>query len=94
MHEIARHGVHVSETLGVAIRSLNAMGQHFRELRASFDLALSAGKCERWDGVSSRLAFQLQFLENLLQRSSANNARIQNEIALVRQYPQYKHALY
>lgn len=70
------------------------MGQHFRELRASFDLALSAGKCERWDGVSSRLAFQLQFLENLLQRSSANNARIQNEIALVRQYPQYKHALY
>lgn len=86
--------MHVSETLGVAIRSLNAMAQHCRELRASFNLALSTGKCDRWDGVSSRLASQLQFLENLLQRSSANNARIQNKIALLRQYPQHKHALH
>jgi hypothetical protein len=78
----------------VAIRSLNAMGQHFGELRASIDLALCEGKCDRWNGVSSRLAFQLQFLENLLQRSSANNARIQNEIALVRQHLQHLHALH
>ncbi|KAF2022531.1 hypothetical protein EK21DRAFT_119661 [Setomelanomma holmii] len=82
LHEIARHGVHVSETLCVAIRSLNAMGQHFRGLHANYHLARGAGKCDRWDKVSSRLAFQLQFLENLLQQLSANNARIQNEIAL------------
>ncbi|KAI8930739.1 hypothetical protein NX059_012347 [Plenodomus lindquistii] len=82
LHEIARHGVHVNETLSVAVRSLNAMGQHHRELHASVDIATSKGKCYGWDGISSRLAFQLQFLENLMQRSSANNARIQNEIAL------------
>ncbi|KAJ4365366.1 hypothetical protein N0V95_000513 [Ascochyta clinopodiicola] len=35
-----------------------------------------------WDEVGSRLTFQHQFIGNLLQRSTANNARIQNEITL------------
>lgn len=94
LHEIARHGVHVNETLSVAIRSLESIGQHYREFCANTDLALSQGKHNRWDGVSSCITFQLHFLENLLQRSTANNARIQNEIALVRKsYHVHMHAI-
>jgi hypothetical protein len=61
------------------------MGQHYREFRANADLALSQGQHNIWDGVGSRMTFHLQFLKNLLQRSTANDARIQNEIALVRE---------
>ena len=79
--------MHVNETLSVAMRSLENMGQHYREFRANTNLALNQGKHNRWDEVGSRMTFQLQLLENLLQRSIANNARIQNEIALVKQKP-------
>ncbi|KAF2022658.1 purine and uridine phosphorylase [Setomelanomma holmii] len=78
LHEIARHGVHVNETLSVAMRSLDNMVQQHREFCANANLPLNKGKCNRWNGISSRMSFQLQFLENLLQRSSANNAQIQN----------------
>jgi hypothetical protein len=80
---MARHGVHVSETLSVAIRSLNAMQHHHERFDANSDLARSKNGPTRWDKVGSRFEFQLGILQGLLQRSEANNARIQNEITLV-----------
>lgn len=47
-------------------------------------LANHNGTHMRWDKVGSRFEFQHAFLQGLLDRSEANNARIQNEITLVR----------
>lgn len=84
LHEIARHGVHVSETLRVAIRTLNAIWENHERFHASSDLASDKSRHTRWDKIGSRFEFQYGFLQGLLDRSEANNARIQNEIALVR----------
>lgn len=75
--------MHVSETLKVAVRSLDAMQGHHERFRTSSDLAGGNNGRRRWDKVGSRFEFQLRFLHGLLQRSEANNARIQNEITLV-----------
>jgi len=83
LHEIARHAVHVSETLNVALRSLDAIRQHHERFRTNTDLVRGSNGRRRWDKVRSRFEFQLRFLQGLLQRSEANNARIQNEITLV-----------
>ncbi|KAF2627577.1 purine and uridine phosphorylase [Macroventuria anomochaeta] len=82
LHEIARHGVHVSETLSVAIRSLDTMQHHHERFRANSDSGRNKHGRRRWDKVGSRFEFQLQFLQGLVERSEANNARIQNEITL------------
>jgi hypothetical protein len=83
LHEIARHGLHVSETLSVAIQSLDAIQQHHKQFHANSTLDCSKSIRGRWDKVGSRFEFQLDLLRSLLQRSEANNARIQNEITLV-----------
>ncbi|KAK7191834.1 vegetative incompatibility protein HET-E-1 [Paraphaeosphaeria sporulosa] len=82
LHEIARHGIHISETLSVAIRSLDAMQHHHAKFRTYNDLVRSKKGCENWDRVGTHFEFQLRFLQGLFQRSEANNARIQNEITL------------
>lgn len=83
LHEIARHGVHVSENLSVALQSLDAMQHHHERFRANSTLSCCKNGSGRWDKVGSLFEFQLGFLRGLLQRSEANNARIQNEITLV-----------
>ncbi|KAF2829005.1 purine and uridine phosphorylase [Ophiobolus disseminans] len=82
LHEIARHGVHVNETLKVAARSLSSIRQHHERSRIEIDRLCSKNKRRRWDTVGEHLEFQLRFLEGLTERSQANNARIQNEITL------------
>lgn len=82
LHEIARHGVHVSETLSVAIQSLDAMQHHHERFCTNSTLACSKNGRGRWDKVGSLFEFQLGLLRGLFQRSEANNARIQNEITL------------
>jgi hypothetical protein len=83
LHEIARHGVHVSETLSVAVRSLGAVRQHHDKFTSETHLVGGKGKRRSWNAVRDHLEFQLRFLEGLVERSQANNARIQNEITLV-----------
>jgi hypothetical protein len=75
--------VYVSETLSVAIRSLDAMQYHHERFRAKSDLVGSKNGHRRWDKIGNRFEFQLSILQGLLQRFEANNARIQNEITLV-----------
>jgi hypothetical protein len=83
LHEIARHGVHVNETLNVAARSLRSIRHHHERFRVEIDLVGNKNKRRCWDTVGEHLEFQLRFLEGLAERSQANNARIQNEITLV-----------
>lgn len=83
LHETARHGVHVSETLDVATRSLGALLQQHHDRHTRMCCSPQRSGLGQWDGVANRIQSQLRFLEGLLQRSSANNARIQNEITLV-----------
>jgi hypothetical protein len=83
LHEIARHGVHVSETLSVAVRSLGAVRQHHKKFTTERYLDGRKGKRRSWDALGDHLEFQLRFLEGLVERSQANTARIQNEITLV-----------
>jgi hypothetical protein len=83
LHEIARHAVHVSEMLSVAVRSLGAVRQHHHRFSTERHLVDGKSKRRSWNAVGDHLDFQLRFLEGLVERSGANNARIQNEITLV-----------
>jgi hypothetical protein len=83
LHEIARHGVHVNETLGVAVRSLCAVQQHHEKFSTERRLVSGSSTRRSWDAVGDHFKFQVRFLEGLVERSQANNARIQNEITLV-----------
>ncbi|KAF1834781.1 hypothetical protein BDW02DRAFT_597908 [Decorospora gaudefroyi] len=76
LHEIARHGVHVNETLKVAARSLSSIRQHHERSRVEINLVGSKNKRRSWDTVGEHLEFQVRFLEGLAERSQANNARI------------------
>jgi hypothetical protein len=76
LHEIARHSVHVNETLNVAARSLSLIRQHHGRSRVEIDLVSSKNKRRHWDAVGEHLEFQMRFLEGLAERSQANNARI------------------
>ena len=79
-HDIARHVIHSTETLEVALNTVGSMiqqGRHFKKGQT-----LQAGK-----GCFSQklhyMRFQLQLLQNLKARSEAVGLRLQNEINLV-----------
>jgi hypothetical protein len=82
LHEIARHGIHVSETLRVALASLDAIRLHHQKFQDTTEL----GRPVCWDRITGRFELQLQRLHGLYERSVANNARTQNEITLVSRY--------
>lgn len=82
LHEIARHGVRISETLSVAIRSLDAMQHHRERFCVRNDLKGSNNGHECRYKAGSGFGFQLGILQGSLQRSEANT-HIQNKITLV-----------
>ena len=75
---MARHMVHVSEMLTVALHSLQGLeeqqeefaGQHFQHMKSN-------------SNSKYNFHFQRQLLQSLLSRSESNKARLQNEITLV-----------
>ncbi|KAH8621005.1 hypothetical protein IG631_24347 [Alternaria alternata] len=85
MHEAARHAIHSFETLSVTVDTVEAMQRY---------VACFAGKSKQKSGnepdavskVRTHIAFQAGMLRNLLLRSQSNKDRLQNEIALVRQF--------
>lgn len=78
LHEMARHAIHVSETLTVALASVKDIEQQHQEFLVSHD---QGGSSRRRGG--SAIRFPLRILEALLSRSESNKARLQNEIQLV-----------
>lgn len=84
LHDFARHVIHSTETLGVALDTVNNMIQQhavfkekqpqnqYRSIRASSQ-------------TRQYMHFQRQLLASLRARSEATHSRLQNEINFVRQ---------
>jgi hypothetical protein len=85
MHEAARHAIHSSETLSVTVETVEAMQSHVVYL-TSQSKQKSGNESETPSHVRTHMAFQASMLRNLLLRSQSNKKRLQNEIALVRQF--------
>jgi hypothetical protein len=85
MHEAARHAIHSFETLSVTVETVEAMQRHVVYL-ASKNKQKSGNESEAPSEVCTHMAFQASMLRNLLLRSQSNKERMQNEIALVRQF--------
>ena len=82
LHDFARHTIHSTETLGVALNTVDSM------IRQQ-NLLLEKTQQGQRDNVKALLQtrqymqFQHQMLANLKSRSEANGLRLQNEINLV-----------
>ena len=85
MHEAARHAIHSFETISVTVETVEAMQRHVVYL-ASKSKQKNGHEAEVPSRVGTHMAFQASMLRNLLLRSQSNKERLQNEIALVRQF--------
>lgn len=81
LHELARHAIHVSETLDTAAKTVESILQQHTEYLAGVG---DAGESQT--RASKRLQHRLHFLENMFvslkYRSASNQSRLQNEIQL------------
>lgn len=77
LHELARHAIHVSETLAVALESVKDIQHQHREFMAMHPQ--SSSTCQLFQ---SPFQFPLRLLDSLLSRSDSNKARLQNETLL------------
>jgi hypothetical protein len=85
MHEAARHAIHSFETLSVTVDTVEAMQRHVVYL-TSKSKQKSGHEPDAVSKVRTHMAIQAGMLRNLLLRSQSNKERLQNEIALVRQF--------
>ncbi|KAK8066569.1 hypothetical protein PG997_013316 [Apiospora hydei] len=76
LHDISRHAVHVTETLDVAIETMDGMLSLHESVNAQ------VGNDDGWQTVHGHLLFSQQLLKGLRWRSKANERRLQNEIQL------------
>ena len=92
LHDLARHAIHVTETLDVAVQTLEAVLAQHKELMRLATAATPAGQDHDddnadnrgavWKAVQQRLLAPKQLLDNQRCRAQANQARLQNEIQL------------
>jgi len=82
MHDIARHGLHVTEVLGVAIETIDALRKYQKAIHAR--QMGDAPSREYGNQADEYMAFQVHVLRNLKHRSESTNKRLGNEISLVR----------
>ena len=83
LHETARHSIHSSETLDIAVECLLAMCEQ-HTLLSNRTLPKDKGREVSYTKIHQALQFRLQVLRSLRARSQANEARLRNEITLVR----------
>jgi Mg2+ and Co2+ transporter CorA len=76
LHDLARHTIHVTETLDVALGTMNAIVAKHEAFQPEV-----ADKTS-WETVHDRLLFYRQMLESLRCRSNSNSERLLNEIQL------------
>ncbi|KAF3006334.1 hypothetical protein E8E14_003497 [Neopestalotiopsis sp. 37M] len=76
LHDLARHAIHVSESLDVAVRTLESLNAQHHDLQST-----SLDK-RAWTRVRQRLLFHKQLVDSLRYRSISNEKRLQNEIQL------------
>jgi hypothetical protein len=79
LHDIARHAIHVLETLEVASLTVASM----QSSRADFFAEFPAFNEEPTKGIRKRVEIYAQALGSLKLRSMSNKQRLENEITLV-----------
>jgi hypothetical protein len=82
MHEIARHAIHSSETLEMAMETLSHMVQEQQD-RFSANAAKNASKPVSPNPIRKSLQYQSTVLKCLHLRAKALEERLRNEINLV-----------
>ncbi|CAI4212727.1 unnamed protein product [Parascedosporium putredinis] len=92
LHEVARHAVHVSETLEVASQSIRSIQQQHQDFLDSVsrerdedsdgDHGAANHRPVAWRKHHSPFRFPLKLVEALTCRAESNKARIQNEMQL------------
>ncbi|RYP48253.1 hypothetical protein DL769_011224 [Monosporascus sp. CRB-8-3] len=81
LHDIARHAIHVSETLNVATDTMEGiLLQHDNFLSQSFSSQTTNSDIS--NGIHRQLLFHKDMIRNLRHRSFSNRERLQNEIQL------------
>lgn len=81
LHEIARHAIHVSESLEVTVKTVESILQGHADYMTSFaDAENSPRRAAKQ--LQNRLLFLEHMLVSLKYRSASNQARLQNEIQL------------
>jgi hypothetical protein len=80
MHDMARHGIHLSEVLEVTGQTLERFQKHQAAVRGR--LRAKTGDAYRQQ-ADDYVEFQVQMSKSLKARSASNNQRLQNEIMLV-----------
>ncbi|KAI0204124.1 hypothetical protein F4808DRAFT_369536 [Astrocystis sublimbata] len=78
LHDIARHAIHVSETLDVATSTIKRMLARHEDLMEKLNSQDEFGSQE----IHSQLQFYESFISNLRCRSASNEKRMLNEIQL------------
>jgi Mg2+ and Co2+ transporter CorA len=76
LHDLARHAIHVTETLDVTIHTMEGM------LRQHQDLRSDVSNKHAWRAIHQKLLFSKQIIGSLQCRSRSNQERLQNEIQL------------
>jgi Mg2+ and Co2+ transporter CorA len=84
LHDIARHAIHVTETLDVSIQTLEYILAHHQDcLRLKHTISSGTDQIpQAWQDIHSHLSFLQSYLRNLRHRSISNEKRLQNEIQL------------
>lgn len=85
LHDIARHAIHVSESLNVATETMKGiLAQHedFTSQKFSGQFSGQAIDRDASDGIHRQLLFNKDMMSNLRHRSVSNQERLQNEIQL------------
>ncbi|CAI7607126.1 unnamed protein product [Penicillium glandicola] len=79
LHDIGRHAVHVTETLSVAVQTIESIQKHYMMFMA---LRTSDRDSVADQDIRARLEFFRGYIANLRHRSISNEKRLQNEIQL------------
>lgn len=79
LHDIGRHAIHVSETLDVAVQTIESIQRHHTNLAMS--KTYDEDRTVTQD-VRAQLEFFRGFISNLRHRSTSNEKRLKNEIQL------------
>ncbi|KAJ6103082.1 hypothetical protein N7486_005509 [Penicillium sp. IBT 16267x] len=84
LHDIARHAIHVTESLDVAVQNVgHIIRQHEMYIHARrTQYAPQTPKDTPFEDISSRLSFFQSHIESIRHRSISNQKRLQNEIQL------------
>jgi len=79
LHDIARHAIHVSESLDVSIQNIESILKHYNLYMAPKQSDSYFGADE---DIHNRIESLRSYIANLRHRSTSNEKRLQNEIQL------------